>query len=151
MNKDYNIRKIKKEELGKLLDLYKQLHPQDAPLPKKQDLESIWEEIYSNPLLYYNILEYNEIIVSSCTLAIIPNLTRGARPFGIIENVITHKEYRNCGYATTLLIYTQNIAWDLNCYKVMLLTGSKDPKILNFYDKVGFKRGIKTGFIAYPS
>ncbi|MCP4764613.1 MAG: GNAT family N-acetyltransferase, partial [archaeon] len=77
--------------------------------------------------------------------------TRGARPFGIIENVITHKEYRNCGYATALLIYTQNIAWDLNCYKVMLLTGSKDPKILNFYDKVGFKRGIKTGFIAYPS
>jgi GNAT superfamily N-acetyltransferase len=104
----------------------------------------------SNPLLHYIVGELDNRIVSSCTLAIIPNLTRGARPYGLIENVVTHAEYRKQGFGTAVLQYALQLAWKANCYKVMLLTGSKEESTFRFYERAGFKQGIKTGFIAYP-
>ncbi|KKM93232.1 hypothetical protein LCGC14_1210490, partial [marine sediment metagenome] len=80
--------------MSKLLELYTHLHRKDAPLPEKSKLESIWEEITANPLLHYFVVEHNNKIVSSCSLSVIPNLTRGGRPYGLIENVVTHTEYR---------------------------------------------------------
>ncbi len=146
-----SIRYIKKNEMNELLNIYRHLHRQDAPLPKKSRLLSIWEEITTNPLLHYFVLEHNNKIVSSCTLSMIPNLTRGGRPYGLIEIVVTHGDYRRQGFGTSILRHALKIAWKKKCYKVMLLTGSKDPAIYHFYEKAGFKRGIKAGFIAYPS
>ena len=92
----------------------------------------------------------NGELVSTCTLTMIPNLTRMGRPYGLIENVVTHPDYRKQGLGTQVLRYALNIAWEHGCYKVMLMTGSKREETLLFYEKVGFKRDIKTGFVAYP-
>ena len=142
------IRDIRKNEMSKLLQLYTHLHRKDAPFPEKSKLESIWKEITSNPLLHYFILEHDNEFVSSCTLSVIPNLTRGGRPYGLIENVVTHAEYRKRGFGTSILQHALEVAWKNKCYKVMLLTGSTDPAIHQFYKNVGFKMGIKTGFVA---
>ena len=142
------IRDIKKNEMSKLLKLYTHLHLKDAPLPEKSKLESIWKEITTNPLLHYFVVDHNNEIVSSCTLSVIPNLTRGGRPYGLIENVVTHADYRRRGFGTSILQYALEFAWENNCYKVMLLTSSRDPAIHQFYESVGFKKGIKTGFVA---
>jgi GNAT superfamily N-acetyltransferase len=83
-------------------------------------------------------------------LIVIPNLTRGARPYGLIENVVTHPEYRKQGIGSNLLRYALRLAWEKQCYKVMLLTGRKQEETLRFYESVGFQRGIKTGFVAKP-
>lgn len=61
-------------------------------------------------------------IVASCTLVVIPNLTRGAQPYGLIENVVTHASYRRRGYGKQLLRTAITSAWQVDCYKVMLLT-----------------------------
>ena len=136
--------------MNKLLKLYTHLHRKDAPLPEKSKLESIWKEIRSNPLIHYFVVELDNEIVASCTLSVIPNLTRGGRPYGLIENVVTHADYRKRGFGKSILQYALKFAWENSCYKVMLLTGSKDPAIHQFYDSVGFKKGIKTGFVANP-
>jgi hypothetical protein len=39
-------------------------------------------------------------------------------------------------------------AWSLGCYKVMLMTGREDAHA--FYEKAGFKAGVKTAFVARP-
>jgi GNAT superfamily N-acetyltransferase len=75
----------------------------------------------------------------------VPNLTRGGVPYALIENVVTHAEHRGRGYGKAVLEAAIAKAWELDCYKVMLLTGSKNPATLGFYQSVGFEQ-TKTGF-----
>ena len=63
----------------------------------------------------------------------------------MIENVVTHPDYRNRGIGTRLLKRAQEIAKEKGCYKVVLLTGRKN--VIPFYEKAGFVKGLKTGFI----
>ena len=98
---------------------------------------------------YLIVCEIDGKIVSSCVCVIIPNLTRNVRPYAFIENVVTHMEYRGKGYATDCLNYAKKIAEDNNCYKMMLLTGSKNPKTLDFYKNAGYNSSDKTAFIQW--
>ena len=91
----------------------------------------------------------DERIVSSCVCVIIPNLTRHVRPYAFIENVVTHTNYRGKGYATECLNYARKIAEKENCYKMMLLTGSKERETLNFYRNAGYNSTDKTAFIQW--
>jgi GNAT superfamily N-acetyltransferase len=86
--------------------------------------------------------------LQSCTLSIIPNLTRGARSYGVIENVVTHPGHRRTGLGRSVLASALEAAWDANCYKVMLATGSPKSETLRFYESAGFERGGKTFFQA---
>jgi N-acetylglutamate synthase-like GNAT family acetyltransferase len=141
------VRLIKKEELKSLLSLYKYLIPDDLELEEDSCVEKHWDEILSDPNLFYLVIEENGKIVSSCTLAVIKNLTRSARPYGLIENVVTHPDYRKRGYGTAILNYAVHICHEKNCYKVMLLTSKKEEDIFRFYENAGFNKDEKTGFI----
>lgn len=140
----YEIRPIQKHELNGLLDLYKHLNEDDPALEVDAKLEALWDEILSGPDQHYLVVEDDGKLVSSCVLVIIKNLTRGASPYALIENVVTHPDYRNKGYGTGLLKRAQEMAREKGCYKVMLLTGRRDA--IPFYEKAGFERGSKTGF-----
>ena len=150
MDTQTTLRAIRRHELPELLALYRHLHPSDPELPSTPSLEAHWERIHSDPSLHYLVAEVSGTLASTCTLAIIPNLTRSARPYGLIENVVTHPEFRQRGLATALLQRALGIAWEQNCYKVMLLTGRKDEATLRFYQNAGFEAGEKTGFVAKP-
>ena len=142
------VRLIGYNELKMLLQLYKHLKQEDPELAMDEALEKLWNEIYCDPNCYYIVVAIDGELVATCVLTIIKNLTRNARPYGLIENVVTHSSYRNKGYGRSVLKKALEIAWERNCYKVMLLTGSKDEEILKFYENSGFKSGEKTGFIA---
>ncbi|HEX5126066.1 MAG TPA: GNAT family N-acetyltransferase [Rhodocyclaceae bacterium] len=144
------VRKVRSSELPRLLPLYRYLNPDDAELTITVELEQLWQSILANPQLHYLVAEVDERIVSTCALAIIPNLTRAARPYGLIENVVTDPAYRKRGIATHLLHTALDLAWAHDCYKVMLMTGRKDEATLRFYSQAGFVSGEKTGFVARP-
>lgn len=82
-------------------------------------------------------------------MKVIPNLTRNIRPYAFIENVVTHEKYRKQGLATECLAYAKEIAVKNNCYKMMLLTGSKSEGTLNFYKQAGYNSEDKTAFIQW--
>lgn len=147
----YMVRRIHKNELTNLLELYQHLHPDDTPLELTGEVEQLWDAILEDPKLNYFVAEMNGQIVSSCTLAVVPNLTRAARPYGLIENVVTHPDNRCRGFGTQVLQFALAHAWDQGCYKVMLMTGRKDAATLRFYQNAGFTSEEKTGFVAKPS
>ena len=149
--KNVTVRTIHRHELPQLLALYRQLNPNDEARPSKEVVESVWDAIQANPALHYFAIEREGRLVSACALTIIPNLTRGARPYGLIENVVTDSGFRRQGLGGAVLRAALKSAWNAGCYKVMLMTGSKRDETLSFYEGVGFKRGSKTGFVAYPN
>lgn len=144
------IREAKPSELSDVLSLYAHMHADDDPLPEEKIVQRIWQEILDDPKVRCLVVELDGVLVASCILVFVPNLTRGARPYGLIENVVTHSDYRRQGLGTRLLRHALDLAWGQHCYKVMLLTGRKDEGVFKFYEEAGFRRGVKTGFIAYP-
>jgi len=138
-------------DLGALLALYTHLHADDAPLPERAVVDAVWTELITSPQCRCLGGFANETLVASCTLTLVPNLTRGCRPYGVIENVVTHASYRRKGYGKAILREALSIAWSGNCYKVMLLTGRKDEATLRFYESAGFDKHSKQAFVARPA
>jgi ribosomal protein S18 acetylase RimI-like enzyme len=142
------IREVEKQDLDGLQELYLHLHEREK-LRETPELSSLWEEIIADENYHILIGEVEGKIVSSVTVIVIKNLTRGMRPYALIENVVTHKDYRCRGYARTLMQKAVEIAESKGCYKIMLLIGSKNESTLRFYEKCGFNSKDKTAFIRW--
>lgn len=142
------IREINNNELEALLTLYTLLHNNSMP-DIDTKIRSLWAEIMSDPHHHIIVAEEDGGLVSSCVLLIVPNLTHGQRPYGVIENVITNPSYRKIGLATDCLHYAREIAKKAGCYKLMLMTGSKEESTLKFYENAGYNRMDKTAFIQW--
>ena len=142
------VREIKRNELTELLELYLHLHENQIP-EMTEHLQSTWDTIIKDKNHHIIVKEVDGKIVSSCVCVIIPNLTRNIRSYAFVENVVTHSDYRGKGYATECLSYAKEIAEKENCYKMMLLTGSKSEKTLSFYQNAGYNSTDKTAFIMW--
>lgn len=142
------IREAGYNDLNEILNLYLHLHESSVP-EENENLKNTWQDIMNDKNHHLIVYEKNGKIVSSCVCVIIPNLTRGLRPYAFIENVVTHKDYRGKGYATACLNFAKHISIENNCYKMMLLTGSKEEKTLDFYSKAGYNSTDKTAFIQW--
>lgn len=142
------IREIADGDFDGLMKLYTQLH--DNPLPDKSErVMRIWQQILADDNHHIIVAEEDGKIVSSSVCVIIPNLTHGQRPYAFVENVITDENYRCRGLATQCLDYARKIAVKENCYKIMLLTGSKLDSTFRFYERAGYNSNDKTAFIQW--
>ena len=142
------IREVMDSDYAGLMKLYMQLH--NNPFPEKDNsMTELWNRILKDKDHHIIVAQEDGEIVSSCVCVIIPNLTHGQRPYALIENVITHEAYRKRGLATACLNYAKKIAEKENCYKMMLLTGSKEESTLKFYEMAGYNKNDKTGYIQW--
>ncbi len=134
------IRKATPADADALKELY--FHHLTHYPPKEEQTMTKWaamlDKFEKDDLMHLLIVEVNGVVVSSIQMAIIESLTHNVRPFAIIENVVTHADYRNQGYASALLNEATQIAIQHNCYKMSLETGSNKESTLNFYRKNGF-------------
>ena len=142
------VREAIKKDLNELLNLYLFLHEKNIP-ENSEHLENTWKTIIEDINHHIIVNEINGKIVSSCVCVIIPNLTRNIRPYALVENVVTNEKYRGKGYATECLNYAKEIAIKNNCYKMMLLTGTKSENTLAFYKNAGYNSDDKIAFIQW--
>ncbi len=132
-----------------IMALYRQLQPNDPVLDDGTDRRVV-DAILATRDLHLLVLELDGEVRATAYLNIIPNITRSARPYAIIENVVTDEALRGRRIGQRLIADVLAIAWEQNCYKVMLQTGSKRPSTHHFYRRCGFDGTEKFGYIAHP-
>ena len=111
MHDDFpQIRPASSKDLPELLDLYQHLAPGDArpSLGRAGELFGQFAAYTGSAIL---VCEFQASLVASCTLVVVPNLTRGGSAYGLIENVVTHRDFRRRGFGKMLLRAATDAAW----------------------------------------
>jgi GNAT superfamily N-acetyltransferase len=144
-----NVRALTRPDLPQLLGLYRHLNPNDHPLPDAATVEAVWLETLASPRMRHFGGFESDALVAACTICVVPNLTRGFRPYALIENVVTAATHRRRGWGQAVLSEAMSFAWSQNCYKVMLLSGRKDEAVVRFYESAGFNSDQKRGYVAW--
>lgn len=115
--------------------------------PKEEQNMDKWRDLIGklekDERQFLLVAEEEGRVVSSVQVAIIEGLTHNVRPFAVIENVVTHVDYRNRGFASALLEEATRIAKRFHCYKIFLETGSNKESTLRFYRNNGFEIDAK--------
>jgi GNAT superfamily N-acetyltransferase len=141
---DFMVRPAAMGDLTDLLILYLNLSPSGPTLDPAHAKER-FSAMLGQPGMTVFIGIAGNVAVATATLIVIPNLTRNGASYALIENVVTHAAHRKRGHAAVVIRHAVEEAWNAGCYKVMLLTGSKDPATLRFYENCGFTQD-KTGY-----
>ncbi|TQV77776.1 GNAT family N-acetyltransferase [Denitrobaculum tricleocarpae] len=131
-------------ELQDLLRLYRQLNPAD-PEPDPQAAEALFSQMRENTMTRILVAHDGEKSLSTCTLVVVPNLTRNLEPYAVIENVVTDAKSRGQGAGKAVMSHAIEEAWKAGCYKVMLMTGTQREGTIAFYESLGFRADSKTG------
>lgn len=108
------VRTANKEDIPQILQLYRHLNLDDADI-EIEDAYKRWEllQLYTGSQIYVGSL--SDLIIATCTLIVIPNLTRGGAPYALIENVVTNTAYRKQGYGKMVLKKAIAAAWQAKC------------------------------------
>ncbi|MGX6604746.1 N-acetyltransferase family protein [Micromonosporaceae bacterium Da 78-11] len=129
--------------------LYRQLNPDDPQLDD-DTAAATFDRILTSPGLHLFVLERDGAVVATTYLNVIPNLSRSAAPYAVVENVVVDQSRRGRGLGQEIMAGTLRAAWAAGCYKAMLMTGSRRPSTHAFYRSCGFSPDAKTAYLARP-
>jgi GNAT superfamily N-acetyltransferase len=144
------IREVNTHDASDMAELLRQLSSSDEASVTEETVNAIKAKIADMSQLEHMMVfgyELDGKIVGTCTLGRVEGLSKGCRPFAIIENVVVLDTIRSKGIGKQLVRHAMAQAEKWNCYKVILETGSKDEWKLRFYDSCGLTRGGKTAFM----
>jgi len=136
-------------DLSELLRLYRQLQPDDPELGAAAAASAL-DVILTAPGMKLLVLPRGERLAATTYLNVVPNLTRSASPYAVVENVVVDEPLRGTGIGKLIIAATLQAAWDAGCYKAMLFTGSRCAATHGFYRACGFVGDDKTAYVARP-
>jgi GNAT superfamily N-acetyltransferase len=144
------VRLAEPHDLRGILTLYRELRPHDPEL-SHTDAHTALARILKDGNLRLVVCERGDSLAATCMLALVPSLGSGARPFGVIEHVVTLSPFRRQGLARLVLQFALDLAWSKNCYKVILLSGAPRTEAHRLYESVGFRGDVERGFVVKPN
>ncbi|MFF0717718.1 GNAT family N-acetyltransferase [Verrucosispora sp. NA02020] len=132
------VRTATEDDLAALLGLYAELHPDDPVLPPERAAR-IWREIAGQPGRTVLVAVRDGAVVGTVDGVVVANLTRGGRPFMLVENVIVTHAARRLGVAGRLFDTVVDLARTAGCYKVQLLSRVDRLHAHRFYESCGLR------------
>lgn len=114
-----------------------------------QRAEEIWRRTIGSDNIAVFVAAADEALVATCMLIMTPNLLRGGRQHGFLENVVTHPDHRSLRHGRAVVNAALAYAWDANCHHVLMQSGRTDPRVHAFYAGCGFQPGLRIGYVAF--
>jgi GNAT superfamily N-acetyltransferase len=139
-------RLARESDLAALLALFRVSDVSAAAGP--QDAADILSGILARDDLAVFVSTAGGGIVATCMLITAPNLLRGGRRHGFLENVVTHPDFQGQGHGRAVVAAALADAWAKDCHHVLLQSGRKDPRVHRFYERCGFEPGLRVGYVA---
>lgn len=143
-----HVREAAPDDFAAFMKLYRQLQPADPVLTNGAD-RAAFDQILAHDHLTLFVLERDGAVVATTYLNVMPNISRSASPYAVIENVVVDDTMRNQGLGQHIMRATVEAAWAAGCYKVMLQTGSKRESTHAFYRACGLQPDVKTAYVAW--
>jgi GNAT superfamily N-acetyltransferase len=134
-------------DLTSLLSLFEVSEVSAVAQPRERS-ERIWQETLAHPSVHVFVSDDSVRIAATCMLVIAPNLLRGGRRHGFLENVVTHPELRGRGHGKAVVMAALEHAWAADCHHVLMQSGRADPRVHTFYERLGFRPGLRVAYVA---
>ncbi|TPQ33308.1 N-acetyltransferase [Bradyrhizobium guangdongense] len=142
-----NARLAAPSDFAGLLDLFRVSEVSAAAEPQARR-EAIWQQTLARDDIAVLVSTAGDKIVATCMLITAPNLLRGGRQHGFLENVVTHPEFQGRGHGRAVVAAALAEAWRRDCHHVLMQSGRKDPRVHRFYEACGFEPGLRIGYVA---
>ncbi|MBR7837664.1 GNAT family N-acetyltransferase [Actinospica durhamensis] len=133
-----SVRPAAASDVPALLSLYAELHPTDPPVAPERVAE-VWQHIAAQTGRTILVAELGGDVVGTVDCALLPNLTRGARPYLVVENVVVAERVRRQGVGTALFDAVTELAQQTHSYKIQLISASKNEGTHAFYRALGLE------------
>jgi predicted N-acetyltransferase YhbS len=147
------IRTTTEDDIPRILELYKELVITTSEVeqnrnPSLEDYRSVYAQIRAMPGHELLIAEEEGEVIGSVVLLIAPNLSHGASPWAVVENLIVTRKQRRRGVGHQLMEDAITRAREAGCYEIQLSSNKKRRGAHRFYESLGFKASAH-GFRLY--
>lgn len=132
------IRRASFDELRQILSLLSQMHDEEPAPLVTPELERTFEEILASQSRALLIAASNSDVLGTLDLIVVPNLTRGGRPWAAVENIVVDAAHRQKGIGAALLDEAVEVARSVDCYKLQLVSHSRRDAAHSLYRHSGF-------------
>jgi N-acetylglutamate synthase-like GNAT family acetyltransferase len=140
------IREAKRTDKAQILKLYKMLVPNSKKMNVlEEQIDKIRRDHYNFLLVY----EEEGEIIGTLTLNICLQALHGIRPFGVVENIIVHENFRSRNVGQKLLQYVEDYCKTIDCHRIMLLSNSTRQRAHQFFEREGYSGSVSKGFKKY--
>lgn len=137
------VRSAAAEDLAELLELLSQLRDQEAPQPVTDELSATFVEILAERSRALLVACRDGAIVGTLDLLAVANLTRGGRPWAGIENVVVDAACRRQGVGRALLEVAGDVAREVGCTKLQLVSHDTRSAAHELYSRGGFTAPVR--------
>lgn len=143
------IREARPQDLAGLLALYGELADRRGSEPGEvEPSRPAMEAILADPNRHLLVAEREGELLGTVDLLVVANLTHGARPWAIVENVVVASRARRQGIARALMERALELAAAAGCYKAQLLSGRNRAEAHELYRAMGME-AVAEGFKVY--
>jgi len=110
---------------------------------RSADARATFERILSNPTRRLLLAFVGDVAAGMIDAIVVPNLTRNARPWTAIENIVVLPEMRRRGIGRMLIEGAIDHARAQDCYKVQLVSATKREEAHALYRAAGFDGDVQ--------
>lgn len=138
------IRQATEEDIPRILELYRELAITTSEVelsrsPSPDDCRRVLAEICAAPGHELLVAEDQGHVVGTMVLLIVPDLSHGACPWALVENLVIGHEQRRRGFGRLLMDYAMARARDAGCYRIVLSSDKRRHEAHRFYRSLGFQ------------